>query len=118
MTYSEVKLWNELKNGKLNGYDFDRQRAIGNYFIDFYCKDVQPAIEIDGITHQEEKAKWKDAIKQKELEKIGVHFLRFDALLVVNKVEAVIREIANWLEKYEIENGISEFVKRRRERNA
>ena len=52
------------------------------------------------------------------LEKIGVHFLRFDALLVVNKVEAVIREIANWLEKYEIENGISEFVKRRRERNA
>jgi very-short-patch-repair endonuclease len=30
MTYSEVKLWNELKNGKLNGYDFDRQRAIGN----------------------------------------------------------------------------------------
>jgi very-short-patch-repair endonuclease len=22
MTYSEVKLWNELKNGKLNGYDF------------------------------------------------------------------------------------------------
>jgi very-short-patch-repair endonuclease len=25
MTYSEVKLWSELKNGKLNGYDFDRQ---------------------------------------------------------------------------------------------
>jgi very-short-patch-repair endonuclease len=38
MTYSEVKLWNELKNGKLNGYDFDRQRVIGNYIVDFIVK--------------------------------------------------------------------------------
>ena len=116
MTYSEVKLWNELKNGKLNGYDFDRQRAIGNYIVDFYWKDVQLAIEIDGITHEEEKAKWKDEKRQKELEEAGVYFLRFDALLVVNKVEAVVREISNWLEEYEKENGVSEFVKRRRER--
>jgi very-short-patch-repair endonuclease len=117
MTYSEVKLWNELKNGKLNSYDFDRQRAIENFIVDFYCKDVRLAIEIDGITHEEEKAKWKDGIRQKELEEAGVHFLRFDALLVVNKVEAVVREIGIWLEEYEKENGVSEFVKRRRERN-
>jgi very-short-patch-repair endonuclease len=38
MTYSEAKLWNELKIGKLNGYDFDRQRDIGNFIVDFYCK--------------------------------------------------------------------------------
>jgi hypothetical protein len=37
--------------------------------------------------------------------------------LVVNKAEAVVREIARWLEEYEKENGVSEFVKRRRERN-
>jgi very-short-patch-repair endonuclease len=89
MTYSEVKLWNELKNAKLNGYDFDRQRAIGNYIVDFYCKDVQLAIEIDGITHEEEKAKWKDERRQKQLQESEIHFLRFDALLVVNKVEVV-----------------------------
>jgi hypothetical protein len=35
---------------------------------------------------------------------------------VVNKVEAVVREIGRWLEEYEKENGVSEFVKRRRER--
>jgi very-short-patch-repair endonuclease len=117
MTYSEVKLWNELKKGKLNGFDFDRQRVIGNYIVDFYCKDVQLAVEIDGITHEEEKAKWKDERRQKDLEEAGIHFLRFDALLLVNKVEAVVREIENWLEEYEKENGVSEFVKRRRERN-
>jgi very-short-patch-repair endonuclease len=41
-------------------YDFDRQRAIGNYIVDFYCKDLQLAIEVDGITYEEEKTKWKD----------------------------------------------------------
>ena len=116
MTYSEVKLWNELKNGKLNGYDFDRQRPIGNYIVDFYCKDVQLAIEVDGITHQDDLAQWKDAKRQNELEECGVHFLRFDALLVVNKVEAVVRDIANWLYEYEKQHGVSEFVKRRREK--
>ena len=53
MTYSEVKLWNELKDGKMNGYDFDRQRPIGNYIVDFYCKDTMLAIEIDGVTHED-----------------------------------------------------------------
>jgi very-short-patch-repair endonuclease len=51
MTYSEVMLWNEIKNGKLKGYDFDRQRPIGNYIVDFYCKDLRLALEVDGISH-------------------------------------------------------------------
>jgi very-short-patch-repair endonuclease len=29
MTLSEVLLWNELKQKKVLGYDFDRQRPIG-----------------------------------------------------------------------------------------
>jgi very-short-patch-repair endonuclease len=117
MTFSEVKLWNELKGGKLMGYDFDRQRAIGNYIVDFYCKDVLLAIEVDGITHEEERTQYKDARRQEELERLGVHFLRFDALLVINKVEAVVREIKSWLREYERDNGVSEFVIRRRQRN-
>jgi very-short-patch-repair endonuclease len=28
MTFSEIKLWNYLKNGQQMGYDFDRQRPI------------------------------------------------------------------------------------------
>jgi very-short-patch-repair endonuclease len=91
MTFSEVKLWNEIKNGKMMNYDFDRQRPIGNYIVDFYCKDLKLAIEVDGITHEDSKVILKDAIRQKELETLGLSFLRFDALLVVNKVEAAVR---------------------------
>ena len=115
MTFSEVKVWNELKNGQLMGYDFDRQRAIGNYIVDFYCKDLLLALEIDGITHQDERAIFKDGIRQKELEMLGVTFLRFEALLCINKVEAVVREIGRWILEYEEKNGVNENVKRKRE---
>jgi very-short-patch-repair endonuclease len=40
MTYSEVKLWMELRNGGMMGYDFDRQKPMLNYIVDFYCKDL------------------------------------------------------------------------------
>ena len=114
MTFSEVKVWNELKNGQLMGYDFDRQRPIGNYIVDFYCKDLLLALEIDGITHQDERVMYKDGIRQKELEMLGVTFLRFEALLCVNKVEAVIREIGSWILEYEKKNGVNENVIRKR----
>ena len=87
------------------GYDFDRQRPIGNYIVDFYCKELKLAIEVDGITHENERAAYKDAERQKELEAIGVHFIRFNAMLIVNKEEAAVKEIANWIETFEGRNG-------------
>ncbi len=36
MTFAEVLLWNELKQKNMLGYDFDRQRPIDNYIVDFY----------------------------------------------------------------------------------
>jgi very-short-patch-repair endonuclease len=115
MTFSEVKMWNEIKNGQLMGYDFDRQRPIGNYIVDFYCKDLLLALEIDGITHQDEKIIYKDKIRQAELESMGVCFIRFDAMLCINKVEAVVREIGRWIVEYEKLNGVNENVMRKRD---
>ncbi len=114
MTFSEVKLWNELKNGQMLGYDFDRQRPIGNYIVDFFCKDLQLALEIDGITHDDEKQMMQDELRREEIEILGVRFLRFNALLGVNKVEAVVKEIERWILEYEEKNGVNEFVKRKR----
>lgn len=106
MTFSEVKLWNELKRGKMMGYDFDRQRCIGNYIVDFYCKDLLLAIEVDGITHEEAMVAAKDIIRQRKLEETGVHFLRFNAMLIVNDVEAAVKAIASWIEENEKKNGV------------
>jgi very-short-patch-repair endonuclease len=116
MTFSEVKLWQELKHGKMLGYDFDRQRPIDNYIVDFYCKDLQLAIEVDGITHESEEARLRDKLRQDKLEALGISFLRFDALLVLNDVEAVLKAIATWIEEYEEVNGVPERVKTEREK--
>lgn len=114
MTYSEVKLWNALKDGKMMEYDFDRQRPIGNYIVDFYCKDLMLALEVDGITHDDELVIKKDEVRQEELEAMGVSFLRFNALDVVNDIDNVTRSIEGWILDYEDKNGVSEFVLRRR----
>ncbi len=48
---SEVLLWNEIKNKKLNGLNFDRQKIIGDYIVDFFCASLGVVIEVDGGSH-------------------------------------------------------------------
>ena len=50
MTLSEVLLWQEIK-GKQLGIQFSRQIPIDEYIVDFYCKNLQLAVEIDGESH-------------------------------------------------------------------
>ena len=82
MTLSEVLLWDELKQKKIKGYDFDRQKPLDEYIVDFYCKDLKLAIEIDGKSHDHEETYKADNKRQKRLESLGVNFLRFDDELV------------------------------------
>lgn len=101
MTFSEVLLWNELKQKKMLGYDFDRQRPIDNYIVDFYCKDLMLAIEVDGISHDFEEVRDNDEIRQKRLESLGVRFLRFDDREIKNDMANVLRIIEYWVLEYE-----------------
>jgi len=93
MTFGEVLLWNELKDDKFWGFDFDRQRCIDNYIVDFYCKELMLAIEIDGISHNYEEALLKDEIRQSKLESLGVTFIRFTETEVKNDMLNVIRAL-------------------------
>jgi (E)-4-hydroxy-3-methylbut-2-enyl-diphosphate synthase len=97
MTLSEVLLWNELKQKQMLGYDFDSQRPIGNYIVDFFCKELSLAIEIDGDTHIYKYD--YDEERQKSLEKLGVHFLRFEDIEVKKNMSNVIRVIEDWIDR-------------------
>jgi very-short-patch-repair endonuclease len=48
---SEVLLWNQLKRKQFFGLDFDRQKIIGNYIVDFHCAQQQVVLEVDGSSH-------------------------------------------------------------------
>ena len=97
MTLSEILLWQELNKKQMLGFDFDRQKPIDNYIVDFYCKDLQLAIEIDGDSHNHEHASVNDQIRQSKLESLGVHFLRFDDLEVKKEMKYVLNHIYQWI---------------------
>ena len=40
MTLSEVLLWQQLKGKQLMGLDFDRQKPLNGFIVDFYCKEL------------------------------------------------------------------------------
>lgn len=93
--YSEKLLWKYLKGKQLNGYDFDRQKPIDNYIVDFFCNELRLVIEIDGITHENRET--EDIQKQSKLVELGLFVLRFNALDVVNNTEGVLEEIRFWI---------------------
>ncbi|MEK6479170.1 DUF559 domain-containing protein [Catalinimonas sp. 4WD22] len=97
MTLLEVFLWQELKGKQMLGYDFDRQRPIDHFIVDFYCKDLMLAIEIDGDSHFHDEAPAKDKMRQERLESFGVHFLRFDDLDVKQNMGFVLDTIQEWI---------------------
>jgi very-short-patch-repair endonuclease len=59
---AETLLWQQLKGGNM-GFDFDRQKIIGNYIVDFYCANAGLVVEVDGSSHdsKEEYDRERDA---------------------------------------------------------
>ena len=53
MTKSEVILWNRLRRKQINNLQFNRQKPLGKYIVDFYCATKKLVIEIDGGQHYE-----------------------------------------------------------------
>lgn len=93
MTSAEKRLWYEYL--RQHEYRFLRQKPIGNYIVDFYCSKLKLVIEIDGVTHLDEKDVNYDNNRTKELEKFGLKVLRFwnnDVLNGLGAVEEIIEE--------------------------
>ena len=96
-TFTEIMVWNYLKKKQMSGYDFDRQKPIDNYIVDFYCKDLSLAIEIDGESHYGNTE--RDKKKDKRLNELGVTVLRFDDLDVRYKLDKVLETIEKWIDE-------------------
>ena len=110
-TRAEITLWNELRAAQL-GYTFNRQKPLQKFIVDFYCKPLHLVIEVDGITHWDEEQIKQDKIRQTILEKMDLHFLRFDDDEVLHDVENVLRTISITIEK--LEKHYPEAIRRRK----
>ena len=75
MTPWERKLWYEF----LRTYPvrFQRQKAIGNYIVDFYCAKAQLVIELDGSGHYQSEQEQMDIERTRDLEAMNLKVVRF-----------------------------------------
>jgi len=89
----EALLWLELKSGKLNSLDFDRQKIIGTYIVDFYCAEKALVIEVDGGSHDTKRD--EDAERDRYLEGLGLTVIRLLAKDVLQNMEGVIAYLKN-----------------------
>jgi very-short-patch-repair endonuclease len=95
-TFSEVLLWKKLQKRQMQNYNFRRQKPIDKYIVDFFCPELNLAIEIDGVTHGF-KDKYDEA-RQKKLEGLGVKFLRFTETQIRDNLWAALKVIEEWIE--------------------
>jgi N-acetyl-alpha-D-muramate 1-phosphate uridylyltransferase len=97
-TWEEEIIWGYLSGNKL-GVKFRRQHPMLFYVADFYCHQLKLVIEIDGAVHNKEDVKINDAIRQKEIEDLGITVIRFSNSQVKNNPEIVLEQINKKIEE-------------------
>jgi len=85
----EVLFWKQVHRGRFYQIDFDRQKIIGNYIVDFYVKSLGLAIEIDGWSHDFKQE--YDIRRQRDLESYGVKVFRISNHDIKKNMEIVLR---------------------------
>ena len=76
-TKQELILWKLLRNHGINNLKFKRQYPIGNYIVDFVCKEKWLIIELDGGQHNEPNNISYDEERTEYLNNRGYRVLRF-----------------------------------------
>jgi very-short-patch-repair endonuclease len=93
MTDAESHLWAKIRRKKLKGYQFYRQKNIGNYIVDFYCPAAKLIVEIDGSQHYSKMGIKKDKTRDSFLEGLGFTVLRFSDREVLKNINGVLELI-------------------------
>lgn len=93
--FSEVVFWKEVRNKSFWNIDFDRQRIIGNYIVDFYVKALGLVVEIDGEIHnfQEEY----DEKREMYLKELGLKVFRISTTKMLFDTENVMKELEQFI---------------------
>src|SRR3990167_1991457 len=90
LTPQELKLWFYLKSSKL-GVKFRRQHGVGPYIADFYCKEKNLIIELDGATHKDTKE--YDNERNEYMKTLGLKVIRFWNSEIERNIDEVIKKI-------------------------
>ena len=93
-TTAEYVMWQFLRKNNY-GYKFIRQKPIFRFIVDFYCRKLLLAIEIDGNSHDAKKN--YDQARDRYLESVNIKTLRFTNDEVLNDFNSVLKGLLPFL---------------------
>ena len=89
-TIQERRLWNLLKNRQFHNLKFKRQQPLGDYIVDFICKEAKIIIEIDGGQHNEPENIEYDKTRTEYLNTLEYKVIRFWNNEIYENIEGVV----------------------------
>ncbi len=92
---SEVIFWRQVRANNFWKIDFDRQRIIGSFIVDFYVKSLGLIIEIDGASHNDKEE--YDAMREEFLVNLGLIVYRISDFRVKHDLENVMTELERFI---------------------
>ena len=93
MTDAERLLWSKIRGKQLKGYQFYRQKILGNYIVDFHCPKANLIIELDGGQHYSDKGIRRDRIRDSYLKSLGLKVIRFSDRDVFDNLTGVLEKM-------------------------
>ena len=95
MTLAESILWRALHDLDV-GTRFNRQHIIGDYIVDFVSQREGLIIEVDGAYHGERQQQEDDTERERDLEQMGFHVMRFSNEEVLYDTDNVLLQIESY----------------------
>ena len=92
-TSAEIMLWNLLRSRRFLGLKFRRQHAMPPYVLDFYCDELQVAVELDGGQHNEDGETERDARRAAYLAERNIEVIRYWNHDLMLRTEAVLEDL-------------------------
>ncbi|MFA6277032.1 MAG: DUF559 domain-containing protein [Pedobacter sp.] len=93
----EALFWMQITKGRFHQLDFDRQRIVGNYIVDFYAKKLNLVIEIDGASH-DDKIEY-DKVRANYLISLGLRVYRITVDDVMRNMDFVLMGLEDYIVK-------------------
>ena len=92
---SEVIFWRQVRAKSFWNIDFDRQRIIGSFIVDFYVKSLGLIIEIDGSSHNDKED--YDNKRQLFLESLDLVVYRISDYRIKNDLIDVMKDLEDFI---------------------
>jgi len=96
-TRAEKTLWQFLRGKRLRGFKFRRQQPIDRFIVDFYWRQAQLVVEVDGSSHHDAAATEYDEQRTQFLNELGLSALRFSNEQVIYHTDTVLNMISEHL---------------------